>query len=79
MIAYIRQEEGQPGFLIVLNFSHRPCYFAPANIHFKGKVVLDTFPEQENQEVTDSIDLGGDEGLVVRLDEWKTVSSQTGA
>ena len=75
MIAYIRQTEGQTGFLIVLNLTHRPCYFAPGTIRFSGTIVVDTFPEQINGRVQDKIDLSGDEGLVVRLDEWQSVSS----
>ena len=75
LIAYIRQAEGQPGFLIVLNLTHRPCYFKPGTILFKGTIVIDTVPEQLNAIVRDKIDLSGDEGLVVRLDEWQSVSS----
>jgi alpha-glucosidase len=75
MIAYIRQTEGQTGFLIVLNLTHRPCYFAPRTIRFNGTIVVDTFPEQVDGKVKDKIDLSGDEGLVVRLDEWQSVSS----
>jgi alpha-glucosidase len=75
MIAYIRQAEGHPAFLIVLNLTHRPCYFKPGTILFKGTIVIDTIPEQLNAKVRDRIDLSGDEGLVVRLDEWQSVSS----
>jgi alpha-glucosidase len=75
MISYIREAEGHTTFLVVLNLSHRPCYFAPATIHFKGAILIDTFPEQEGQSVTDTIDLSGDEALIVRLEEWESVSS----
>jgi alpha-glucosidase len=75
MIAYIRQADGRTGFLIVLNLTHRPCYFAPGHIRFKGTVVIDTFPEQLNTTIQDKIDLSGDEGLVIRLDEWQSISS----
>jgi alpha-glucosidase len=75
LIAYIRHAEGHPAFLIVLNLTHRPCYFTPAAIRFKGLIVLDIFPELENCPVENSIDLSGDEGLIVRLDEWTPVSS----
>jgi len=75
MIAYIRQAEGETGFLIVLNLTHRPCYFAPGTIQFKGTIILDTIPEQVNLTVQDKIDLSGDEGLVVMLNEWTSVSS----
>lgn len=75
MIAYIRQAEGHRGFLVVLNLSHRPCYFAPANLRFKGIILIDTFPEQEQQLVEDRIDLSGDEGMVVQLETWQFISS----
>jgi alpha-glucosidase len=71
MIAYIRQKEGSAGFLIVLNLTHRPCYFRPSNIKFKGRVVIDTFPEEEQLQVEDNIDLGGDEAMVVKLEQWQ--------
>jgi alpha-glucosidase len=70
MIAYLRETEGHTAFLIVLNLSHRPCYFTTATIRFRGKILIDTFPEQENLEVIDIVNLSGDEGMVVRLDEW---------
>jgi len=71
MIAYIRQAEGHTGFLMVLNLSHRPCYFAPGMILFKGVILIDTIPEQEQQIVENTIDLSGDEALVVRLEAWR--------
>jgi len=73
MIAYIRQAEGQPAFLIVLNLTHRPCYFTPP-ILFTGVIVIDTLPEQEQVSVKDKIELFGDEGMVVKLDHWESVS-----
>jgi len=75
LLAYIRQADGHPGFLIVLNLSHRPGYFTPSAIRFTGVIVVDTFPEQEQVSVKDSIDLFGDEALIVRLDEWQAVST----
>ncbi len=75
MLAYIRQAEDQPAFLIVLNLSHRPCYFTPTTIRFTGVIFIDTLPEQEQVSVKDSIDLFGDEGVVVKLDDWQSVSS----
>jgi len=79
MLAYIRQKEGSAAFLVVLNLTHRPCYFAPGTLHFKGQIIIDTFPEQEQAIVNDRIDLGGDEGLIVRLDEWQFISSNPNA
>jgi alpha-glucosidase len=71
MIAYLRQATGQPMFLILLNLSHRPCYFTPVHIHFKGVIEIDTLPDEEHLTVSDHIALSGDEGMVVRLEEWE--------
>ncbi len=73
MIAYIRQEPGHARFLVVLNLSHRPCYFTPPNRRFKGSIEIDSFPEEEGLSVSDTIALSGDEGLIVRLEEWDVV------
>ncbi|WP_234734469.1 alpha-amylase family glycosyl hydrolase [Tellurirhabdus bombi] len=67
MIAFIRQAEGHSSFLIVLNLSHRPGYFKVKNMDLKGKIEIATFPELEGTDIGDSIDLGGDEGILVRL------------
>jgi alpha-glucosidase len=75
LLAYIRQADGQPAFLMVLNLTHRPCYFTPATIRFTGVICVDTFPEQEQVSVKDTIDLFGDEAMVVKLDEWQPVSA----
>ena len=74
LLAYIRQAEGQTAFLMVLNLTHRPCYFTPSTIRFTGVIVVDTFPEQEQVSVKDTIDLFGDEAMVVRLDDWQAAS-----
>jgi glycosidase len=75
LIQLRQQEPSLMTFLIVLNLTHRPCYFSPGTYHFKGDIVIDTFPEQEQTSVCDTIDLGGDEGLIVRLEEWQSLSS----
>jgi alpha-glucosidase len=76
LIAYIREAEGHPAFLIVLNLTHRPCYFTPASIRFTGVIVIDTLPEQEATPVRDTIDLFGDEGLIVRLGSVSTATAK---
>ena len=75
LIAYIRHAEGHPAFLVVLNLTHRPCYFTPENIRFTGVVVVDTVPQQEQVTVEDTIDLFGDEGMVIKLDAWEPTSA----
>lgn len=67
MIAFLRQAEGHPGFFILLNLSHRPCYFKSKNVSVNGIIEIATSPELEGISVSETIDLGGDEGVVVRL------------
>ena len=67
MVAYTRQAEGRC-FLVVLNLSHRPCYFKPRQFAFSGIVEVAPFPEWEGMRVKDQINLGGDEAFLVRLD-----------
>jgi alpha-glucosidase len=64
MIAYIRKDENGPGFFIVLNLSHRPCYFKS---DFNGVIEIATSPELEGNTVSGTISLNGDEGLLIRL------------
>lgn len=67
MIAYYRRMEGQPAFLIILNLSHRPCYFPSGKGPVRGVIEIATSPELEGMEVSDEINLGGDQGVVIRL------------
>lgn len=68
VFAFKRSAENSPHFLIVLNLTHRPCYFKPKNVVISGTVVLATTPELEGISVADSIDLSGDEGVIVKLE-----------
>lgn len=68
LIAYIRQAAGSPRFLIILNLSHRPAYFKAKDPALKGIVEIATYPELEGQPVGDTINLAGDEGIIIRLD-----------
>lgn len=67
MIAYCRQAENKPGFLIVLNLSHRPCYFRTNKIKVKGIIEVATSPELEGTEVDETVNLSGDDGVIIRL------------
>ena len=69
LLAYIRRAPGATAFLVVLNLSHRPAYFKPKGKPFSGTIVLATVPELEGTTVKDKIDLNGDEGVIVQLDE----------
>jgi alpha-glucosidase len=64
--AYMRVS-GDDKFLIVLNLSHRPCRYSFRQ-KFRGKVVVATYPEFVGEQLDgDTINLSGDEGIVVRL------------
>lgn len=69
MIAYIRRADNEPAFLIVLNLTHRPCYFKHQQKQFNGKIVLATVPEMEGATLDGPINLSGDEGIVVQLND----------
>lgn len=69
ILAYFRKMQDQSSFLIVLNLSHRPCYFKNNRVAVKGTVVLATSPEFEGIKTDNEINLGGDEGLIIKLDE----------
>ncbi|MCE7063776.1 alpha-amylase family glycosyl hydrolase [Dyadobacter sp. CY326] len=66
LIAYIR-EWGNDRFLIILNLSHRTAYFKPKSTTYKGTVVLGTEFERGGMQIENIITLGGDEGLLIRL------------
>ena len=68
LISWLREADGQQ-FLIVLNLTHRTCLFNPPHLNFKGTIVLATENEQEGNEVSNTISMGGDEGLIIRLFE----------
>jgi alpha-glucosidase len=66
IISYVR-ECGKNRFLIVLNLSHRPCYFKPAHFKFSGTIELASIPELEGKTLSDCVNLAGDEGVIIRL------------
>ncbi|GAA0545978.1 alpha-amylase family glycosyl hydrolase [Chitinophaga japonensis] len=68
VLSFMRQQEGQASFLVVLNLTHRPCYFRPPGFSFKGKVEIATTPEMEGSAVSSTISLDGDEGVLIRLE-----------
>ncbi|MBT1702245.1 alpha-amylase family glycosyl hydrolase [Chryseosolibacter indicus] len=69
MIAYIRKAEGSPAFLIILNLTHRPCYFRQKQTSYTGTIVVSTSPELEGTAVEGTISLSGDEGIIIKLKE----------
>lgn len=69
ILAYKRCAEGYDAFLIVLNLSHQPVYFRPKHLKAKGKVEMGTIPELKGKEFNGKINLAGDEGVIIRLEE----------
>lgn len=67
IISYTREFEKER-FLIVLNLSHNISLFEPKHFHFKGKIEIATHSDLEGRLVKDEIHLGGDEGILVRLE-----------
>ena len=70
MMAFIREAPGQQAFLILLNLTHRPCFFRQRQTDYKGVIVVSTAPEIEGSEVGNTISLNGDEGIIVKLDSF---------
>ncbi|MCF0052850.1 DUF3459 domain-containing protein [Dyadobacter sp. LJ53] len=70
LISYIR-ERGDEKFLIILNLTHRPAYFKPRQESYSGTVLLGTEVERIGMTVEDIITLGGDEGLLIELNNIK--------
>lgn len=69
IISYKREMKGQQGFLVLLNLSHRTCYFNSENENLKGTIELATSHELEGKIMEGTISLSGDEGIIVRLQE----------
>jgi alpha-glucosidase len=68
-IAYIRSLPGEKTFLVVLNLSHRPCFFRQRATNYSGTIIVSSAPELEGTSVKNTITLSGDEGVVIMLDQ----------
>ena len=67
LMAYIRQAPSSQPFLVVLNLSHKPAYLKIKHMEVRGTVIFSTSPELVGTSVTESINLGGDEGIIIVL------------
>jgi alpha-glucosidase len=67
IIAFIRESEGCSRFLVILNLTHRPGYFT-SSLPLSGKIEIATAPELEGLTINNIVNIGGDEGLLIRLD-----------
>ncbi len=68
VMAYVRQAEGRR-FLVALNLGHAPGLLEPERLACCGTVVLSTCPGHEGGRIEGRIELDGDEGIVVALDD----------
>jgi alpha-glucosidase len=66
LLAWVRKE-GDRRFLVVLNLGHEPAAFTPLVLDLAGHVALSTALDREGEPVRRSVELRGDEGVVVRL------------
>jgi alpha-glucosidase len=64
---YKRQAQGYDGFLIALNFSHRPSYYQGSARDIAGIVEFSVDCELDGSLIEDQINLDGDQGIIVRL------------
>jgi alpha-glucosidase len=69
MFVFFRKMKDQPTFLIALNLSHRPCYYKNQKSAIRGIIELATDPELEGDDVEEEINLGGDDGIIIRLNQ----------
>jgi alpha-glucosidase len=69
MIAYKRKYEGNDEFLVLLNLSHRPCFFRQRTTTYRGTIVVSTSRELEGTKVSGTMALSGDEAMVIRLNQ----------
>jgi alpha-glucosidase len=66
LLAY-RRESGEEALLIVLNLADDPISIASDAIAYAGEILLSTHLDRTGETVSGSLDLRGDEGLIIRL------------
>ena len=67
LISFVRETSSADRFLVVLNLTHRPCYFKSPSEDFQGTIEVCTARELEGREVNGILALEGDQGLIIRL------------
>ncbi len=67
IIAYIRSA-GETRLIVVLNFGNEPAAFTPERMELKGTIILQTRNGQKGEKINGSIQLHGNEGVIIRLD-----------
>ncbi len=68
VLAYLRADPGGERWLVALNLGPDPARLALPVLAPAGRVELSTDPCGDGRAAAGTLDLGGDEGVVVRLD-----------
>ena len=66
LMAYVRKT-AERRLLIVLNLGANPRRFALADLRSRGRLLLSTYLDRNQEEVSDELNLRADEGVVVEL------------
>jgi len=66
LLAYSREKDGRR-LLIALNLGSEPRTLRATGFARGGQVILSTFLDRENEAVGETLDLRGDEGLIVEI------------
>jgi alpha-glucosidase len=66
LLAYRREYQGE-ALLVVLNLASDPIAIASDAIAYAGEILLSTNQDRTGETVSASLDLRGDEGLIIRL------------
>jgi alpha-glucosidase len=67
LIAYIRHAEAER-MLIALNLGNSPCSMPLKPVGLRGRVLLSTHLDREDEATSDALELRANEGLIVALD-----------
>ena len=67
LLVYLRERDGRR-FLIVLNLGHDPVTFASEGPEIRGRLVLSTHLDRDGEKVDDTLELRGEEGMILELD-----------
>jgi alpha-glucosidase len=67
IFAFVREAEGRR-FLVAVNLGHEPGVLPADRPDLQGTVVLGTRPARQGERMAGTLELGGDEGVVVALE-----------
>lgn len=67
LLAYRREQNGE-ALLVLLNLGRTPCSVEPDIIPYGGEILLSTYLDRTGAILSHSLDVRGDEGLIIRLE-----------